>query len=135
METFEKLMFFTFLAGYAYSTILMLLIPEKVRINEIRFYSSPSIDLPNAFLGFIASISVAAMVAHLWLEGYVWSQTVLYLNIVIFVFYSAAHGAGDVRRRKLEWASAADARSYHAQGIRKLAILILIVVLPITLPR
>lgn len=135
MQPIESVMFYTFLVSYSFTAIRALLWPEQVRISEIRFFSSPSIYMADVLVFSLAAIGATAMAGHLWIEGFVIGQIILYFNLALFLLLSMAHWTSIFRNRKLQQARAAHAYSYKAIGLRRLALVILMIVLPITLPR
>ncbi len=135
IQPIESVMFFTFLLSYSYVAVRNLFWPEQARIDKIRFFSAPSLYLSDTLVFGLAAVGAAAMVGHLWIEGFVLGQILLYLNLILFVLLSAAHWTSVFRIRKLEKARAARISSYKAAGLRRLAVIILMIVLPITLPR
>jgi hypothetical protein len=135
MQPIESLMFFTFVLSYSFTALRSLLWPEQMRINEIRFFSSSNLYPSDTIVLGLASIASAAMIGHLWIEGFVLGQIILYLNLLFFLLLSAAHWTNFFRRKKLEKARAAHITSYKAAGIRRLALTILMIILPITFPR
>ncbi len=135
MELFESVMFFSFLANYTGGAARAFICPEKERISEVRFFSSSQLHFSDAVMFSLAAVAAVAMVAHIWLEGFVWSQSVLYGNLSLFIFFALAHLTNTFRHRRLERARAATLSSYKAAGLRRFAVIVLMVALPLTLPR
>jgi len=133
METIESVMFFTFLVSYSYLALSSIFWPEVARINDIRFFSSPGLSPSDVITHGLAAISAIAMVAHLALEGFVAGQIVLYVNVILFVMFSLAHWTYTYRTKMLERVRATHPSSYQATGVRKLALIVIMVALPITL--
>ncbi len=133
MKTIESIMFFTFLVSYSYVALRSIFWPEVARVNEIRFFSSPGLDPSDIIPHGLAAISAIAMVAHLTLEGFVAGQIVLYVNVILFIIFSLAHWTHTYRTKMLERVRATRPSGYQAAGIRKLALIVIMVALPITL--
>ena len=128
-------MFFTFLAPYTYGALACVVWPEVARARDIRLFSSSHISLADGLFFGLVSVSAIAMVAQLWLEGFVWRQVFLYFNLVYFVFFSGGHRAGSFRTAQMERARASSPDRYREAGMRRLAMAIIMAVLPFTVPR
>lgn len=135
MQPFESVMFGAFLGSYSYGAVRALFWPERFRISQIRFFSSEGLYFSDIVVFGLASVAAMAMVAHLSMEKFVPGHIILYTNLVLFVVFSSAHWTSVFRERKLLQAMAASPSSYKALGLRRVALIILMVALPITLPR